>query len=67
MRFSRGLAHGNVSLVHILLEVKKDMNQKKKELDVPFIASHLFNPDLSLILTVPDYPNKTCPEQITNS
>lgn len=30
MRFSRGTPHGNVSFVHILCKVKKDMKSEKK-------------------------------------
>ena len=37
--------------VYILPEVKRDMNQRKEEFDVPFIAEHLFIPDLGLIPT----------------
>lgn len=50
MRFCRGPAHGNVSLVHILLDVKTDINQRKEELGVPFIALYLFIPESSLML-----------------
>lgn len=73
MRFSRGPAHGNVSSVHTRLKVKKDMNQRKEELDVTFIASHLFLLDLSLIPIVPGHnklqipsADKTCyyPQQV---
>lgn len=37
--------------VYVLPEVKKDMNQRKEDLDVPFIAVHLFILDLGLIPT----------------
>lgn len=42
MRFSRGPAHGNVSLVHIQLEVKKDMNHRKLDLGFSHIALYSF-------------------------
>ena len=42
MRLSRGPDHGNVSLVHIQLEVKKDMNQRKLDFAFSHIASYSF-------------------------
>lgn len=64
MRFSRRPAYGTVSLVHTLLE--KDINQREEELDVPFIASRLFIPDLSLTPTVPGYNKLQMPKTEKN-